>query len=91
MLPKSVRDELAAKGHQLDIRDVKGVGSVKAVLIDSRTGVALHGADEVFIDSSRVSQVRVAELEDCGFRVFAQAIEYQFAAIGQGEVHLRFR
>ena len=43
MLPKSVKDELAAKGHRLDIRDVKGVGSVKAVLIDSRTGVLMGG------------------------------------------------
>ena len=34
LLPKSVRDELAAKGHRLDVRDVKGVGSVKAILID---------------------------------------------------------
>ena len=43
LLPKSVRDELAAKGHQLDIRDVKGVGSVKAILIDPRTGVLMGG------------------------------------------------
>ena len=43
MLPKSVRDELAAKGHQLDIRNVKGVGSVKAILIDPRTGVLMGG------------------------------------------------
>jgi len=43
LLAKSVRDELAAKGHRLDVRDVKGVGSVKAVLIDPRTGVLLGG------------------------------------------------
>jgi gamma-glutamyltranspeptidase/glutathione hydrolase len=43
MLPKAVRDELAAKGHQLDVRDVKGVGSVKAILIDPRTGVLMGG------------------------------------------------
>ena len=36
-------DALAAKGHQLDIRDVKGVGSVKAILIDPRTGVLMGG------------------------------------------------
>jgi gamma-glutamyltranspeptidase len=42
MLPQSVRDGLAAKGHKLDVRDVKGVGSVKGILIDPRTGV-LHG------------------------------------------------
>jgi gamma-glutamyltranspeptidase/glutathione hydrolase len=43
MLPTTVRDELAAKGHQLDVRDVKGVGSVKAILIDPRTGVLMGG------------------------------------------------
>jgi len=42
MLPQAVRDALAAKGHKLDVRDVKGVGSVKGILIDPRTGV-LHG------------------------------------------------
>jgi len=43
MLPKSVQEALAAKGHQLDIRNVKGVGSVKAILIDPRTGVLMGG------------------------------------------------
>src|SRR5258708_11308022 len=42
MLTQSVRDELAAKGHRLDVRDSKGVGSVKGIMIDPRTGV-LHG------------------------------------------------
>jgi gamma-glutamyltranspeptidase/glutathione hydrolase len=42
MLPQNVKDGLAARGHKLDIRDVKGVGSVKGILIDPRTGV-LHG------------------------------------------------
>jgi gamma-glutamyltranspeptidase/glutathione hydrolase len=42
-LPQLVRDQLAAKGHRLDIRDVKGVGSVKAILIDPRTGVLMGG------------------------------------------------
>jgi gamma-glutamyltranspeptidase len=42
LLPQSIRDQLAAKGHKLDVRDVKGVGSVKGILIDPRTGV-LHG------------------------------------------------
>jgi gamma-glutamyltranspeptidase/glutathione hydrolase len=42
MLASSVRDALAAKGHKLDVRDVKGVGSVKGIMIDPRTGV-LHG------------------------------------------------
>ena len=43
MLPQSIKDGLSAKGHQLDIRNVKGVGSVKAILIDPRTGVLLGG------------------------------------------------
>lgn len=43
LLPESVQEALAAKGHQLDIRNVKGVGSVKAILIDPRTGVLMGG------------------------------------------------
>src|SRR4051794_39434861 len=43
LLPRSVQDALAAKGHALDIRNVKGVGSVKAILIDPRTGVLMGG------------------------------------------------
>jgi gamma-glutamyltranspeptidase / glutathione hydrolase len=43
MLPTRVQEELAAKGHALDIRNVKGVGSVKAILIDPRTGVLMGG------------------------------------------------
>lgn len=43
LLARDVRDGLAAKGHRLDIRDVKGVGSVKAILIDPRTGVLMGG------------------------------------------------
>jgi gamma-glutamyltranspeptidase/glutathione hydrolase len=43
MLPKSVQEGLAAKGHQLDLRNVKGVGSVKAILIDPRTGSLMGG------------------------------------------------
>jgi gamma-glutamyltranspeptidase / glutathione hydrolase len=43
MLPVSVQEALAAKGHALDIRNVKGVGSVKAILIDPRTGVLMGG------------------------------------------------
>ncbi len=42
-LPQAVKDGLAAKGHQLDLRNVKGVGSVKAILIDPRTGVLMGG------------------------------------------------
>jgi len=43
MLPQGVRDALAAKGHQLDVRDVKGVGSVKGIMIHPRTGVLMGG------------------------------------------------
>jgi gamma-glutamyltranspeptidase/glutathione hydrolase len=43
LLAKDVRDALAAKGHRLDLRDVKGVGSVKAIMIDPRTGVFMGG------------------------------------------------
>jgi gamma-glutamyltranspeptidase / glutathione hydrolase len=43
LLPKPVQEALAAKGHVLDIRNVKGVGSVKAILIDPRTGVLMGG------------------------------------------------
>ncbi|MCU1384823.1 MAG: Gamma-glutamyltransferase [Acidobacteria bacterium] len=43
LLPRSVQDALAAKGHALDIRNVRGVGSVKAILIDPRTGALMGG------------------------------------------------
>jgi gamma-glutamyltranspeptidase / glutathione hydrolase len=43
MLPVNVQEALSAKGHVLDIRNVKGVGSVKAILIDPRTGVLMGG------------------------------------------------
>jgi gamma-glutamyltranspeptidase len=43
MLPERVRNELAAKGHQLDLRDVRGVGSVKGIMIHPRSGVLLGG------------------------------------------------
>ena len=38
LLPEPVRDDLAARGHKLDVRNVRGVGSVKGILIRSRTG-----------------------------------------------------
>jgi hypothetical protein len=41
MLADSVKQELAAKGHQLDVRNSRGVGSVKAVMIHPRTGVLM--------------------------------------------------
>jgi gamma-glutamyltranspeptidase/glutathione hydrolase len=43
LLPQPIKDGLSAKGHRLDIRNVKGVGSVKAILIDPRTGVLMGG------------------------------------------------
>ena len=42
-LPKHVLDELAAMGHKLDIRNVRGVGSVKAIVIHPSTGVLMGG------------------------------------------------
>ena len=45
MLADSVKTELAAKGHQLDIRNSHGVGSVKAVMVHPRTGVLLGGVE----------------------------------------------
>ena len=42
-LPKHVLDELAVMGHKLDIRHVRGVGSVKAIVIHPRTGVLMGG------------------------------------------------
>jgi len=42
-LPKEVLDGLAALGHKLDVRDVKGVGSVKAIIVHPRTGVLMGG------------------------------------------------
>jgi gamma-glutamyltranspeptidase/glutathione hydrolase len=42
-IPKHVLDELAAMGHKLDLRNVRGVGSVKAVIIHPKTGVLMGG------------------------------------------------
>jgi gamma-glutamyltranspeptidase/glutathione hydrolase len=42
-LPKHVLDELAAMGHKLDLRNVRGVGSVKAILVHPSTGVLMGG------------------------------------------------
>ena len=42
-LPRHVLEELAALGHKLDVRDVKGVGSVKAILIHPANGVLMGG------------------------------------------------
>jgi len=43
MLPLHVQEGLAALGHKLDLRQVRGVGSVKAIMIHPRTGVLMGG------------------------------------------------
>lgn len=43
MLPAHVKEGLAALGHKLDLRDVRGVGSVKAIAVHPRTGVLMGG------------------------------------------------
>jgi len=43
MLPDAVKRDLAAKGHRLDLRDVRGVGSVKAIMVHPSTGVLMGG------------------------------------------------
>ena len=42
-LRPSVRDELASKRHQLDLRNVRGVGSVKGIMVHQKTGVLMGG------------------------------------------------
>jgi len=42
-LPEHVRAGLAARGHDLDIRNARGVGSVKAILIHPQTGALMGG------------------------------------------------
>jgi gamma-glutamyltranspeptidase/glutathione hydrolase len=42
-IPKHVLDELAAMGHKLDIRNARGVGSVKAIIVHPKTGVLMGG------------------------------------------------
>ncbi|MEZ5417190.1 MAG: gamma-glutamyltransferase [Vicinamibacterales bacterium] len=43
MLPDHVKAGLARLGHKLDLRDAKGVGSVKAIAIHPKTGVLMGG------------------------------------------------
>lgn len=42
-LPKSTLEGLAAMGHNLDVRDVKGMGSVKAIMIHPKTNILMGG------------------------------------------------
>jgi len=43
MLPKDVQEGLAARGHKLDVRNSRGVGSVKAIMIHPLTNVLMGG------------------------------------------------
>jgi gamma-glutamyltranspeptidase len=42
-LPQSVKEGLAALGHDLDIRPSRGVGAVKAIVIHPKTGALMGG------------------------------------------------
>jgi gamma-glutamyltranspeptidase/glutathione hydrolase len=42
-VPRHVLEELAAMGHKLDLRTIRGVGSVKAIIVHPRTGVLMGG------------------------------------------------
>lgn len=43
LLPEHVKQALAKLGHNLDVRNARGVGSVKAIFIHPRTGVLMGG------------------------------------------------
>ncbi len=43
-IPEAVREELARKGHHVTTHNAKGVGSVKAILVDPKTSVLMGGA-----------------------------------------------
>jgi len=43
VLPRHVLEELALLGHKIDVRDVRGVGSVKGILIHPGSGVLMGG------------------------------------------------
>jgi gamma-glutamyltranspeptidase/glutathione hydrolase len=42
-IPKPVLDDLASKGHKLDVTNARGVGSVKAIIVHPRTAVLMGG------------------------------------------------
>ena len=42
-LPLHVREQLTSLGHDLAVRDYRGVGSVKAILIDAESGALMGG------------------------------------------------
>jgi gamma-glutamyltranspeptidase/glutathione hydrolase len=43
-IPGEVREELAKKGHHVTTHNAKGVGSVKAILVNPETGTLMGGA-----------------------------------------------
>jgi len=43
-IPEEVRKELAGRGHDVITHNIKGVGSVKAILVDSQSGVLMGAA-----------------------------------------------
>ena len=42
-IPKPVLDDLASKGHKLDVTNARGVGSVKAIIVHPRTSALMGG------------------------------------------------
>ena len=42
-VPRAVQEGLVARGYRLDVQDVKGVGWVKAIIINPQTGVLMGG------------------------------------------------
>ena len=46
-VPARVRDELARRGHKVELRGARGVGSVKAIVVHPRTGVLMGGVSPV--------------------------------------------
>jgi len=43
-IPREVREELARRGHPVRTHSAKGVGSVKAIVVDGQSGVLMGGA-----------------------------------------------
>jgi gamma-glutamyltranspeptidase/glutathione hydrolase len=43
-LPEATKTGLSALGHKLDIRPSRGVGAVKAIVINQKTGALMGGA-----------------------------------------------
>ena len=43
-IPREVREDLAKRGHDVRTHSAKGVGSVKAIVVDANSGVLMGGA-----------------------------------------------